>query len=144
MFYFIDSNIFLRVLAKDSESQFGYCVDFLKALKENKIDAYTSTVILTEVVFTLKSFYKFEKQEIIRAYKSIINLRGLKIEDNYDYLKAAELYSKYSIKFIDALIASDPQILDKKATIVSYDRDFDKLDVIRKEPGEILKGLEER
>lgn len=144
MLYFIDSNIFLRVLAKDNESQFGYCVDFLKALKENKIDAYTSTVILTEVVFTLKSFYKFEKQEIIRAYKSIINLRGLKIHDLHDHLKAAELYRKYSIKFIDALIAADPQILDKKVTVVSYDRDFDKLNVIRKEPEEILKGLEKR
>jgi predicted nucleic-acid-binding protein len=140
MRYFIDSNIFLRVLAKDNEKQYHCCVGFLKALKENKIEAYTSTVVLTEVVWTLSSYYQFKKEELIRGFKSIIALRGLKIFDQYDYFKAADLYEKYSIKFIDALIASDQEILEKKIIIVSYDKDFDKLPVIRKEPGEIVNA----
>ncbi|MBI2641004.1 PIN domain-containing protein [Candidatus Roizmanbacteria bacterium] len=137
MRYFVDSNIFLRVLAKDNKEQFNSCIVFLKTLKENKIDAYTSTIVLAEIVFTLKSFYHFEKAEVISAFKSIINLRGLKITDIYNYLKAEDLYSNYPIRFIDALIASDDQILDKKVTIVSYDKDFDKLPVLRKEPTDI-------
>lgn len=76
---------------------------------------------------------------MVKAFKSIINLRGLEICDQYDYLKeAVELWEKYSVKFIDALIASNKEILEKKIIIVSYDKDFDKLTVIRQEPKEAL------
>jgi len=141
MRYFIDSNIFLRALTKDNETQTKFCAKFLKAIKENKIDAYTSTVVLSEVVWTLQTYYHFAKENVIKALKSIINLRGLKIDDIYDHLEASELYDKYPIKFVDALIASDSQILEKKVTIVSYDKDFDKLSVIRKEPNDIIRLL---
>lgn len=141
MLYFIDSNIFLRILTKDNKAQFNACTKILKSIKENKIDAYCSTIILAEVIWTLQSFYHFKKDESVRALKSIINLRGLKIINKYDHLKAADLYSKYSVKFIDALIASDTQIIEKKTQIVSYDKDFDKLPVTRKEPDEVLKNL---
>jgi len=139
MQYCIDSNIFLRVLARDNEKQFYSCSKFLKLVKQNKVEAYTLTVLLTEVVWTLNSYYKFEKEETLRALRSILNLGGLKIYDRYDHLKASGLYDKYPIKFIDALIASDSQILEKKVTVVSYDKDFDKLPVIRKEPNDIIR-----
>ena len=139
MRYFIDTNIFLRVLTKDNIRQFNSCFNFIQAVKENNIKAYTSTVVLTEVVFTLQSFYYFEKQEVMRALKSIINLKGLQIKDKHDHLRAVELYKKYSIKYIDALIASEDEIFDKKIIVVSYDRDFDKIPVLRKEPQELTK-----
>lgn len=138
MKYFVDTNIFIRTLIKDDEEQFNFSLNFLKAIKKNQIKGCTSTLVLAELVWTLTSFYKFEKEKAVRALKSILNLRGLEIYDKYDYFKAVELYEKYSIKFIDALIASNPEILEKKIIIVSFDKDFDKLTIIRKEPKEIL------
>ncbi|MBI3379420.1 PIN domain-containing protein [Candidatus Gottesmanbacteria bacterium] len=139
MQYFIDTNIFLRSLYKENPKIFNECVDFIKAIKEKRLDAYTGTIILTEVVYTLKSFYNFEKYKIIQGLQGIINISGLKILDNYNQLLALDLYEKYSIKYVDALIASMSEVYDKEMIVVSYDRDFDKLPILAFTPGEVLK-----
>ncbi len=141
MQYFIDTNIFLRVIIKNDQKQFDECVIFLTALKSNQFDAFTGTVVLAEIVWQLTSFYAVPKKEIIRRIRSLQGINGLNIIDNYNQTLALEIFEKYSIKYIDALIASNEDIYTKKMTIVSYDRDFDKLPVIRKEPKDILAKL---
>ena len=138
MRYFIDTNIFLRVFVKDNEKAFKECLVLLTIVKENKIEAYTSSIVLAEINWTLGSYYHFSKPKTIRCIKSILNLRGLKVEDKHEMIRALQLYEKNSVKYIDAVIASDVDILDKRATVVSFDKDFDKLKVLRKEPKQII------
>lgn len=137
--YFIDANIFLRVLVKIKvdKKTFDECILFLNAVKTNKVQAVTSSVILAEVAWTLRSFYALSRTQIAEALDSIINFRGLQISDNYNHKKAISIYKQKNIKYIDALISSIEEVDKKEWVIVSYDRDFDKLRVIRKEPGEI-------
>lgn len=66
------------------------------------------------------------------------NLRGLKVVDGYQISLALLYYRSKSVKFIDAMIASIKQISAKKWTIISYDQDFDKLDLIRLEPNQVI------
>lgn len=80
---------------------------------------------------------------IARAIKGILHLNNLKIRENFRLSLALEIYETHSIKFIDALIASHPQIQNQEMIVVSYDRDFDKLKIIRKEPKEIIKNFYE-
>ncbi len=98
-------------------------------------------MILAELIWTLKSFYGIGKEEIARRIKSIIKLRGMKLVDNYDPLWAIALYQSKSIKYIDALIASIKPIQEKKWTVVSFDKDFDRIGINRKEPGKICLTL---
>lgn len=140
MIYFIDTNIFLRSLYKENTQTFLECTNFLKAVKENKVDACTGTVVLTEIVYTLRSYYRLDKEIIIKGLQSIVRLGSLKILDEYDHRLALQFFDKYSVKYIDALIASNKSIVSKKMTIVSYDRDFHKLPVLWKEPHEFNKG----
>lgn len=137
MLYFIDTNIFLRVLHKENEKSFHECMTFLQAVKVNQCEAQTATIVLTEVVWTLNSFYKISKGKIIEGLLSIVNMNGLKIIDTYNHSLALKLFERYSVKYIDALIASLSPIIDKEMTVVSYDRDFDKLKVLRQEPSSI-------
>lgn len=137
MYYFIDTNIFLRAFHKENEKSFLECVTFLKAVKENQFEAQTATIVLTEVVWTLNSFYKISKGKIIEGLQSIVNMNGLKIIDTYNHSFALQLFERYSVKYIDALIASISPIIDKEMTVVTYDRDFDKLKVLRQEPSGI-------
>lgn len=134
MLYFVDTNIFLRVLNKEDEKNFEECSKILKLIKEDKIKTYTSNLILTEIIFTLISFYKFKKTDAVEFLKSVINLAGLKITNKADIKIAIGFYENYNIKFVDAMIASNPLILQKKMKIISYDKDFDKIGVIRIEP----------
>lgn len=137
MTYFIDSNIFLRVLIKENHKQFQDSFNLLQAVKRNKIEAFTNTVVLAEVAWTLLSFYKIPKVKVIEGIKGIIQLRGLKILDKYNHLTALDFFENNSIKYIDSLIASTDEISSKKICIVSYDADFDKLHLLRKEPHEV-------
>lgn len=135
--YFVDTNVFIDIVMKRDEKRFRQCSRFFQKVKLNKIKAATGNVVLAELIWTLKSFYGIGKEEIARRIKSIIKLRGIKLVDNYDSLRAIDLYQSKSIKYIDALIASIRPIQEKKWTVVSFDKDFDRIAVNRKEPGKI-------
>lgn len=138
--YFVDTNIFLRTLVSENKKAFGESRKFLEAIKRNKIEAVTSNIVLTEMVWTLLSYYKFPKKDIVSAVKSVLNLSGLEITDGYNAVQALEFYEDKSVKFIDCLISSIPEIQNKQRVVVSYDKDFDKLGILRKEPGEITSN----
>jgi predicted nucleic-acid-binding protein len=133
----IDTNIFLRTLLNDQPAQTKACVELLTAVKQNKIKGYIPDIALAEIVWTLSSFYKLSKKDVVAALSSIHNLRGLEIIGEYDHLLALATYKRKNVKYIDCLIASIPAVAQKKWIIVSYDKEFDQLGVIRKTPGEL-------
>jgi len=132
------SKVFIKA-EKDHLNELSWeaCCRFLEAIKKNQIKGMTASLILAEVGWTLTSYYQFPKEKVIKALRAIVNLRGLKLIDGYDHLLALEFYDKLPVKYIDSLIASIKQINHRKWTIVSYDRDFDRLGVLRQEPEQI-------
>jgi len=134
--YFIDSNIFLRVLAKENQQIFDECFGLLSKIKSNTSNNcfYTGNLVVAEVAWTLSSYYKVDKKEVVRDLESILNIGNLKYIEAYDFRTGLNIYKNLNVKFIDALITSIPQIQSKEWTVISYDRDFDKLGVKRKEP----------
>jgi len=132
--HILDTNIFLRTLIREDEKTFSDCLIFLELVKSNKINAVLPGVVLSEIAWVLKSFYKFPKSKVHQALKSILKLSGLKIVDNYDYEKTLKFFENKNVKYIDCLIASLAK--DKNYTIVSYDKDFDKLKIKRLDPSD--------
>lgn len=136
--YFIDTNIFLRSIVKEDESAYEDCKNLILDLEENKLQAKTSHLVLSEVVWVLKSFYDFTKEEIVVATQNIPSLEGLSFSENFNRDIAIQIFKKNNIKFIDAMIVSHSKILDKEMKIISYDQDFNQLDVERVEPRSLL------
>lgn len=134
--YFIDSNIFLRVLAKENPQIFDECVGLLTKIRNKGSGTafYTGNLVVAEVAWTLASYYKAPKDLIIKGLGSIFNTGNIKFVEDYDFKVALKIYAEKNVKFIDALIASIPQIQAKEWTVISYDRDFDKIGINRKEP----------
>jgi len=134
----IDSNIFLRAFVRDDKKTWPDCINVLKAVGRRKLKAYIPTVIFAEVQFVLASFYGFKKVQVLDAIKSITSLSNLDFNDDCSPSLAIEFFEMYNVKFIDCLLASSKLIQKGDATILSYDRDFDKLGVRRVEPKDIL------
>lgn len=134
MIYFIDSNIFLRLLIREDEKVYQCCYSLIEAIKKGKLEATTSNLVLAEIAWTLSSYYKFPKDRVVLALESIVNLSNLSIVDKYQLLLGIQLYKSKSVKYIDAMIASNTELRDKSWKIISYDKDFDKLGVFREEP----------
>jgi len=130
---------FLRPIVKDDQKKLSDCERFFRQIKKFGPISFVSDAVLAEIVWVLRSFYKLDKETISGSLARIINIKNIKVLNGFKIREAIDLYQKNNIKFVDALIASHPKIQSKEMVVVSYDRDFDKLDVIRKEPGEIIK-----
>jgi predicted nucleic-acid-binding protein len=134
--YFFDTNIFLRVLVREDEKTFSECVRLLESVKNGKIKACTSSLVLAEIQWVLGSVYKFSKNETVEAIKGVLALKNLKVEDGHDVLSAISLYERHSVKFVDTLLASH-RTVKRGMPIVSYDKDFSVLDVHWLQPKDV-------
>jgi len=128
--YLIDANIILELLYKRSRWKESY--KFLNKIKAGEVRAYMLHFTLHGVSAILG------KPELVSHLLSeILTWRGLTIVDLpvEEELMASELARRTGLDFDDGL----QYYYAKKAgtQIVSFDKDFDKIDVRRVEPREI-------
>ena len=142
--YFVDTNVFVRYFVKDSEQSFIECRGIFDDLAMSSLKAVTSSSVIAEIHWVLKSYYKLPKVEIVDYVSRILSIRNLDIDNLDSPLLANSIFQDSSVKFIDALIASHPRIQDGSMSVISYDKDFDKLGVKRMEPKSVLKSLRRR
>jgi predicted nucleic acid-binding protein len=128
---FIDTNILLRYLTADDPDKFERCKDLFERALEKKIVLLTSDMVIAELIWTLNSFYKVPKDEIIEKVTIIINTPNLKIPSKKLISEVLVLFSQENIDYIDAYNA----VFMKKngcAQFFSYDKDFDRIENIKR------------
>ncbi len=134
--YFIDTNIFLRFFIAADE-QHEECKQFFEKAHANpSINCYTSSSIIGEITYTLRSFYGFTRIETVKVLESIISEPIIIIQEE-DIPFAIDLYKKHNIKFVDCLTASIKRVREGMLQLLSYDEEFDKLQMIRKTPSDV-------
>ena len=131
---FVDTNVFLRVLIGDNSKQYKESKEFFEAISDNsKMKIYSSLVILMEIGWTLNSFYGYKKKEIIVALNSVEKTDGVKlVNGKVDFVKGMELFEKHKIKLGDAMIVASDVVQKERAIIISYDKDFDKVEGVKR------------
>lgn len=134
--YFLDTNIFLRFLVDSESKQKEESVRLFTLLESGKIKGLICSVVLLEIYFTLKSFYRFLPGKCATILAGILSIKNLKKNDNFNYQLALDLFIKKKVKFADCLISS-LDFFKKGGEIISYDQDFDKLGTKRIEPSEV-------
>jgi len=131
---FIDANIFLRYLTKDDPVKYEKCYKLFKDAVDGKVILFTSKIVIAELVWTLNSFYKVPKNDIIEKVSIIISTENLHIPSKEIIIDAIILYGRKNIDFIDAYNAVFMKY-NQADEIYSYDHDFDNLeDITRLEP----------
>ncbi|MBM3209112.1 type II toxin-antitoxin system VapC family toxin [Candidatus Shapirobacteria bacterium] len=134
---FIDTNVWLRFLLADKKDQFEACQKLLDLNEQGKLRSYTSTIVFLEIAYTLASFYKIERKQIIADLEDVLLARNLTLIEKTDFANAFSLFQQYQIKMADCLIATQ---LPKGAALCTYDQDFKKIrGLAALTPEEILK-----
>jgi predicted nucleic acid-binding protein len=106
---------------------------FKKAL-EGEIVISTSGMVIAELIWTLLSYYKVPKTEVIEKVSVILGTENLFIPDKDALADALVLYARKNIDFIDAYNAVFMKYHGLRE-IYSYDEDFETIeDIERKEP----------
>jgi len=140
--YFLDTNIFLRFIHKSNLTSFKECKLLLESIKQGNLSAVSSSHVLAEISWTLKSYSRYPRVENIKYLKSICRLSNLSIIDDVQIDQALIYFERFNIKFIDCLIASSKHLQSGKWQLVSYDTDFDKIKSLKRfEPKQVLSSI---
>lgn len=137
---FLDTNIFLRAILRDTPDKAEDCLRLLKGIDNREFAACTSMLVLNEVLWVLEGL-GISRQEIAKRILAIAQSRiDLLPSPNHDSVEQAiELYTTEGIDFQDALNAISARTAGV-AEIVSYDRHFDIIQFgERREPDEIVR-----
>ncbi|MDP2972288.1 MAG: PIN domain-containing protein [Deltaproteobacteria bacterium] len=131
---FIDTNIFLRYLTRDDLSKYERCREMFKRALEGGIAISTSGMVIAELIWTLLSYYKVPKAEVIEKVSVILGTENLFVPDKDALADALVFYARKNIDFIDAYNAVFMKYHGLRE-IYSYDEDFEAIEGIqRREP----------
>ena len=126
-YYFIDTNVLLRFLLKDNKIQYPQAKKIFEKGESGKINLWTTDIVIIELVWTLKSLYKYDRNTIKERVESILALPNFDILNRKLILQAVHKFASKNIDFTDAY---NYQLAKKEGkTILSFDKDFKKLGV---------------
>jgi len=131
---FIDTNIFLRYFEREDESTYRNVEMLFHEIVNGNIMGISTSLVIAEVIWVLKKFYNWDKEEICNNVELILKTPNIRFNQRSVIVKAINLYKDKNISFIDAYNYSFIRA-NGVTEIYSFDRDFDKLkDVKRLEP----------
>ena len=138
---YVDSNVFLYpiVYRLETVEEAKGSKDFLLKISEGSVEACTATITWDEIVWVIRRIFGLKSSiELGRKFLEFPNLKFLSVKRSV-ILRAQRLMEKYKIKPRDAIHAATA-LENNIETIVSYDRDFDKLEEIKRlDPRSLLE-----
>lgn len=93
----VDTNLLVRVIVNDNVNQVGIAKTILE-----KEQIYIPKTVLLELVWTLESVYKLEKNEILSALNSLLKPKNITVEDMPQVRQSLQWYEN-GMEFADAL-----------------------------------------
>ncbi|MCI0469240.1 MAG: PIN domain-containing protein [Nitrospirae bacterium] len=123
---FVDTNIFLRYLTADDPAKYERCRELFKRAVNGKVSLLTSEMVIAELIWTLQSFYKVPKAEVIEKISVVASTPNLIIPNSDIIAEALVIYSRKNIDYIDAYNVVFMRHHNTN-NIYSYDTDFDSI-----------------
>lgn len=122
----LDTNLIIRFLLNDDPQK---AIKVEKFLSRKSKDILLLDMVVAEIIWVLKSYYRFDKNLIIDKIKSLIHLHTI-VCNNELLDKALGIWEKNNLSFVDAYLVATAELDSLK--IYSYDVKFDKLKTIKR------------
>lgn len=117
---FADTNLFLRHLEQNHSEHTAAARRILQRVQAEELILVTTPLVLAELVWTLTSFYKRDKQTVMNWLLAIINTPGILVEERDRVIQALVWFEEKNVDFIDAYHAA--WLLEQDFdTVVSFD-----------------------
>jgi predicted nucleic-acid-binding protein len=131
---FLDTNIFLRYFEREDELIYKKVERLFLEIVQGNIIGISNALVIAEVIWVLKKFYDWDKEEICNNVELILKTSNIKFRERSIIIEAINFYRDKNINFIDAYNFSYMKYYGINR-IYSFDKDFDKLkDIKRIEP----------
>lgn len=122
---FVDTNIFIEIFTR-----IGKKSDLCKTLLETGHNLVTSSLVISEVEWVLRSFYELPKKDVVRCLEKILMI-DVDIDNKNIVLQTLQYYKKYSVDWTDCLnmfLAKELNVTE----VYSYDKGLKKFDWIKR------------
>lgn len=121
----IDTNAFLRLLLNDIPQQTVRVEYIIRQAKKEEVRIIVPQIVLFEIDFILRKYYKFEKQEVIEKLKSLLSANYFVIESVNIFQNALILYKENNVSFVDCFLISMAEA--EEADLFTFDQKLKKL-----------------
>lgn len=122
---FVDTNIFIEIFTRTGKKS-----DSCKTLLETGRHLVTSSLVISEVEWVLRSFYELPKKDVIRCLEKILML-DIAIDNKKIALQALQQYKKRPVDWTDCL-----NMFEMKdqgiSEVYSYDKGLKQFDWIKR------------
>ena len=130
----VDANVLLRFLTGEPEGMAESAARLMRRAEEGEVLLILSPLIVAEIVWVLKSFYRRTAAEVAHVLVPLLSADGLEVKDREILVGALELARDKNVDFVDAVIALEA--VRNGEEICSFDEtDFRRLPAIWVSPG---------
>lgn len=133
MIALLDTNVLVRFLTADPETKYMNLLYFFKEMENGEIRVELKLIVLFQTLFVLQSFYKVPKGSIAESLLELIEFKGLFIKNKKTAKRMLNCWSENNLDIVDCYLIANLEG-DKQNILYSYDKDFDKFGIKRKEP----------
>ena len=78
MISLLDTNVLVRFLTADESPKYKTLYSFFESLEHGQMRIELKLIVLFQVIFVLKRFYRVPKKQIVNGMKNILKFRGIK------------------------------------------------------------------
>ena len=129
----LDTNVLIRFLTSDKTQKFRGVYALFESLEQGDLRVELKLIVLFQVVFVLKSFYSVPRKGIATGMLGILEYKGIIVKEKRIVRRTLKLWHDSKLDIVDCYLIACLEG-DRQNMLYSYDRDFDKFEINRKEP----------
>ncbi len=133
MMALLDTNVLIRFLTSDKSKKFRRVYTLFKSLEQGDLRVELKLIVLFQVVFVLRSVYSVPREDIAAGMLGILEYKGIIVKEKKIVRRMIELWHDSKLDIVDCYLIACLEG-DRQNILYSYDRDFDKFKINRKEP----------
>ena len=122
---FVDTNNYIEIFTR-----FGKKSDSCKTLLDTGSNLVTTSLVVSEVEWVLRSFYELPKKNVVRCLEKILML-DIEIDNKKILMQTLAFYEEHMVDWTDCLnmfLMKEDEIYE----IYSYDKGLSKFDWIKR------------
>lgn len=117
----LDTNLVVRFITQDDTTQTKNVRKLLESYRGNLRSLYIADVSLCEIIWVLKTAYKYDKKSIVETLQALMGIEEFRFSSKELIKQALALYENGKASFADYFI-----ILKNKEAGCEYTYSFDK------------------
>ena len=130
----VDANVLLRFLTGDPKDMAAKAAGLMLRAEQGEILLVVSPLTVAEVVWVLKSVYRYSLAEITEVVVPLLSADGVFVEERELLIRALDLARDKNVDFADAVLAL--QAARRDEAVCTFDvTDFKKLPASWTSPG---------